>query len=97
MDNAKPAVPPTTVTIGYDTIRDLAFFQEQYDRLTHEIQQVRVQLENSPPLEPGSPKAEAREEWRSWLQLQIKSKQHTRDDLVKAIQNKGILVENLPE
>jgi hypothetical protein len=98
MDNApKPTALPATVTIGYETIRDLAFFQEQYDRLTHEIQQVRVQLENSPPLEPGSPKAEAREEWRSWLQLQIKSKRHSRDDLVKAIQNKGILVENLPE
>ncbi len=98
MDNApKPTTLPIAVTIGYETIRDLTFFQEQYDRLTDEIQQVRVQLESSPPLEPGSLKAEAREEWRSWLQLQIKSKQHSRDDLVKAIQNKGILVENLPE
>ena len=98
MDNApQPTAPTTAITIGYETIRDLAFFQEQYDRLTHEIQQVRVQLESSPPLEPGSPKAEAREEWRSWLQLQIKSKRHSRDDLVMAIQNKGILVENLPE
>lgn len=98
MDNAlKPTDTPPTVTIDYETIRDLAFFQEQYDRLTHEIQQVRIQLESSPPLEPDSPKAAIREEWRSWLQLQIKSKQHTRDDLVKTLQDKDILVENLPQ
>lgn len=98
MDNAlKLTDTPPTVTIDYETIRDLAFFQEQYDRLTHEIQQVRIQLESSPPLEPDSPKAAIREEWRSWLQLQIKSKQQTRDDLVKALQDKNIVVENLPQ
>jgi len=32
-----------TTTITYQSIRDLALFQEQYDRLTHEIQQVRVE------------------------------------------------------
>ncbi|ADW17760.1 hypothetical protein Despr_1608 [Desulfobulbus propionicus DSM 2032] len=85
-----------SITIDYQTIRDLAFFQEQYDRLTEEIQQVRVQLESSPPLEPGSPRAQQREEWRSWLQLQIKSKQNTRDNLVKGIRLKGVVVENLP-
>ena len=98
MDNAlKPTDTPPTVTIDYETIRDLAFFQEQYDRLTHEIQQVRIQLESSPPLDPDSPKATVREEWRSWLQLQINSKQHTRDDLVKALHDKNIVVENLPQ
>lgn len=86
-----------SITIDYQTIRDLAFFQEQYDRLTNEIQQVRVQLDSSPPLEPGSPRAQQREEWRDWLQLQIKSKQHTRDSLVRAIRQKGVVVENLPE
>jgi hypothetical protein len=85
------------ITIGYETIRDLALFQEQYDRLTHEIQQVRVQLESSPSLEPGSSRAAQREEWRSWLQLQITSKQHAREDLVKAIRATNIFIENLPE
>ncbi len=97
--NTAPKPPHTApiITIGYETIRDLTFFQEQYDRLTHETQQARVQLESSPSLEPGSPRADKREEWRSWLQLQIKSKQHARDDLIKAIEEKGIRVENLPE
>jgi hypothetical protein len=89
--------PKQNITVDYETIRDLAFFQEQYDRLTDEIQQVRVQLESSPPLEPGSPRAQQREEWRAWLQLQIKSKQHARDSLVKGIQQKGVIVEHLPE
>jgi hypothetical protein len=98
MDNAaKPTDTPPTVTIDYETIRDLAFFQEHYDRLTAEIQQVKVQLENSPPLEPDAPKAANREEWRSWLQLQIKSKQNTRDDLVKSLQAKNIQVNHLPQ
>ena len=87
----------STIIIDYETIRVLASFQEQYDRLTHEIQQVRVQLASSPSLEPGSPGAEKREEWRSWLQLQIKSKQHLREDLLKAMHAKNIRIEQLPE
>ncbi|WP_028319456.1 hypothetical protein [Desulfobulbus elongatus] len=87
----------TPLTIDYATIRELASFQEQYDRLTGEIQQARVQLENSPPLEPGSPGADRREEWRLWLQLQIRSRQHIRDDLKAAIRAKNIVVEHLPE
>jgi len=86
-----------TLTIDYETIRILALFQEQYDRLTHEMQQVRVQLESSPPLEPGSPGAEKRAEWRSWLQLQITSKQHAREDLANAMRARDIRIENLPE
>lgn len=85
-----------TLTISSATIRDLAFFQEQYDRLTHEIQQVRVQLDSSPPLEPDSPRAAQREEWRSWLQLQIRSKLKDRDALVRTIRDKGIVVTDLP-
>lgn len=85
------------ITIDYETIRDLASFQEHYDRLTHEIQQVRIQLDNSPPLEQGAPRAQEREEWRSWLQLQIKSKLRSRADLVEAIREKGIQVHHLPE
>jgi hypothetical protein len=85
-----------TLTISYQTISDLAFFQEQYERLTHEIQQVRVQLDSSPSLEPGSPRAAQREEWRSWLQLQIKSKCKERDTLVQGIRDKGIEVNDLP-
>jgi len=97
MNSADTTTDHPILTISYDTIRDLAFFQEQYDRLTHDIQQVRVQLESSPSLEPGSPRAEKREEWRSWLQLQIKSKQHLREDLVKAMHAKNICIEHLPE
>jgi hypothetical protein len=98
MDSApQPADTSFSVVIDYETIKDLAFFQEQYDRLTHEIQQVRIQLDNSPPLEQGAPRAQEREEWRAWLQLQIKSKQHSRVDLVEAIRKKGIQVERLPE
>jgi len=54
-------------TITYQSIRDLALFQEQYDRLTLEIQQVRVQLDSSPALADDDPNQEKREEWRSWL------------------------------
>lgn len=97
MNSAHTATDHPILTISYDTIRDLAFFQEQYDRLTHEIQQVRVQLESSPSLESGSPGAEKREEWRSWLQLQIKSKQHLREDLLKTMHAKNIRIEQLPE
>jgi len=91
------ATENSPLTIGYETIRVLALFQEQYDRLAHEMQQVKIQLENSPSLEPGSPRADQREEWRSWLQLQIKSKQHARADLVKAMLDKNIIIDNLPE
>jgi len=96
-EDMAPETENSTITIDYETIRALALFQEQYDRLTHEIQQVRVQLESSPPLEPGSPGAEQRQEWRSWLQLQIKSKQHAREDLAKAMSNRNIIIEHLPE
>ncbi|WP_310600263.1 hypothetical protein [Desulfobulbus sp.] len=85
------------LTIDYATISELAAFREQYDRLSGEIQQARVQLDNSPPLEPGSPDAERRDEWRSWLQLQIKSRLRARDDLVAAIRARNIAVEHLPE
>ncbi len=86
-----------SVQISYKVIKDLALFQQQYDKLTEEIQQVQVQLKNSPPLEPGAPKAQQREEWRSWLELQIKSKQRAREDLTTALQNKGFLIDDLPE
>jgi hypothetical protein len=85
------------LTIGYETIQDLARFREQYDKLTDEMQQARIQLENSPPLEPDSPQAEQRSEWRSWLQLQIAAKQRRRIDLVTALIDQGIQVEHLPE
>lgn len=85
------------LTISYETIRDLAFFQEQYDQLTHEIQQVRVQLDSSPPLASDSQGYEKREEWRSWLQLQIKSKQKAREALVAAMRDRNIAIENLPD
>lgn len=92
MENTVPAI-----TISYQTIRDLAFFQEQYDRLTHEIQQARVQLESSPPLAPDAPRASQREEWRSWLQLQITSKCKDREALMQTIRDKGMVVTDLPE
>lgn len=85
------------LTIGYETIKDLARFQEQYDKLTDEMQQARIQLENSPPLEPDSPHLEQRTEWRSWLQLQIAARQRQRTDLVTALLEQGIQVEHLPE
>lgn len=85
------------VVISYDAIRDLAFFLEQYDRLTEEIQQVKVQLASSPSLEPDSPRFTQREEWRSWLQHQIISKQHDREELVKSMRAKNICIEQLPE
>lgn len=85
------------LTIGYETIQDLACFQEQYDKLTGEIQQARIQLENSPPLAADSPKAEQRAEWRSWLQLQIAARERQRTDLVNELFAKGYQVKNLPE
>jgi len=86
-----------TITITYQAIRDLAFFQEQYDRLTEEIQQVRVQLKSSPPLSADDPQSAKREEWRSWLELQIKSKCRERDALVRAISDKGFAITDLPD
>lgn len=97
MKNEHDAEAPPLLKIGYETIRDLALFQEQYDRLTEEIQQAKIQLENSLPLESSSPSAQKRTEWRSWLQLQITSKQHLREELTKALQEKGFLIDNLPE
>nr|WP_321468097.1 hypothetical protein [uncultured Desulfobulbus sp.] len=86
-----------TTTVTYQDIRDLAFFQEQYDRLTHEIQQVQVQFDSSPPLPPQSPEAAKREEWRSWLQLQIRSKGKEREALLQDILAKGFQITQLPE
>ena len=97
MTTAAPTAAPTNLTISYETIRDLALFQEQYDRLTDEIQQVRVQLESSPPLASGAPDYAKREEWRSWLQLQIRSKQKARESLVAALRERNITVDNLPD
>ncbi|MBM9536486.1 hypothetical protein [Desulfobulbus alkaliphilus] len=85
------------LTIEYETIEDLARFREQYDKLTGEIQQARVQLENSPPLAADSPKAEQRAEWRSWLQLQIVARERQRTELVNALVAQGYQVNNLPE
>lgn len=87
----------STIAISYATIRDLALFQEQYDRLSHEMQQVRVQLESSPSLAADAARSAQREEWRSWLQLQIKNKGKERDALVQAIRAKGIEVKDLPD
>jgi hypothetical protein len=86
-----------SVNISYKVIKELAHFQQQYDKLTEEIQQVKVQLKNSPPLEPGAPNAQQREEWRSWLELQITSKQRARQELLTALQKKGFLIDELPE
>jgi len=97
MDNQPQKTVIPRIVIDYETIRALAFFQEQYDRLTHEMQQVQVQLASSPPQEPGSPGAQKREEWRAWLQLQITSKQHAREELLRDVQSKNIVVEQLPE
>jgi hypothetical protein len=97
MNTSTPKVASTHLTISYETIRDLALFQEQYDRLTDEIQQVRVQLESSPPLAPSALDYEKREEWRSWLQLQIKSKQKARESMVANMQERNITIDNLPD
>ena len=86
-----------TMTSTYQAIRDLAFFQEQYDRLTDEIQQVRVQLKSSPPLPADDPQHAKREEWRSWLELQIKSKCKEREAFVRTISEKGFTITNLPD
>ena len=85
------------VTIDFATVRDLAVFQEHYDRLTEEIQQARVQLASSPPLTDGSERAKKRDEWRSWLELQIRSKSRARQDLVQALAARQIVVTDLPD
>jgi hypothetical protein len=96
--NMDPNAPNSdSVNISYKVIKELAHFQQQYDKLTEEIQQVKVQLKNSSPLEPGAPKAQQREEWRSWLELQIKTKQRARQELLTALQKKGFLIDELPE
>ncbi len=97
MTTEAPMAAPNDLAISYETIRDLALFQEQYDRLTDEIQQVQVQLESSPPLASGAPDYEKREEWRSWLQLQIKSKQKARKILVASMRERNITIDNLPD
>lgn len=97
MKNEQNSGDTPLIKIGYETIKDLSLFQEQYDRLTAEIQQAQVQLENSLPLESSSPSAQKRTEWRSWLQLQIATKQHLREDLTRTLRQKGFLVENLPK
>ena len=86
-----------TTTITYQAIHDLAFFQEQYERLTHDIQQARIQLENSPALPPDDPRSAQRDEWRSWLQIQITSKCRERDATVEAIAAKGFTLIDLPD
>ena len=77
-------------------VKDLAAFQEHYDRLTEEIQQARVQHDSSPPLTDGSERAKKRDEWRSWLELQIRSKSRARADLVRDLEARQIFVLDLP-
>ena len=84
------------IQIDFNFIKDLALFHEQYGKLADEIQQVKVQLKNSPPLESNDPKFEQRAEWRSWLALQISTRERLQESLVKALLNKGIRIENLP-
>ena len=48
------------IRINYGTVKELAVFQEHYDRLTREIQQARVQLSSSPPLTGDSARARQR-------------------------------------
>ena len=85
------------ITLTYETLKDLSVFLEHYVKLTDEIQQASVQLASSPPLEPGSARAQQRAEWRAWLQLQITSKKKVRAGLVAALQAKGVNIENLPD
>lgn len=82
--------------IDYQIIKELALFQEQYEKLTAEIQQLKVQLHNSPPLAADAPKAEQRAEWRAWLELQVASRQRWRQGLVTALLERGIVVDNVP-
>jgi len=83
--------------INYHVIKELALFQEQYDKLTSEIQQVKIQLQNSPPLAPEAPKAAQRAEWRAWLDLQIATRQRWRQGLVQSLLDRDIVIENLPD
>lgn len=83
--------------IDYNLIKALTFFQEQYDKLSAEIQQVKVQLKNSPPLAPDVSGARQRAEWRSWLELQIATRQRLREELIKSLLDKGLTIDNLPE
>lgn len=85
------------IRIGYGTVRELSVFQEHYDRLTREIQQARVQLSSSPPLEGESARARQRTEWRDWLELQVRTRDQTRTALVQTLAAKGIVVEGLPD
>ena len=85
------------VSIDYATVRELAVFQEHFDRLTSEIQQARVQLDSSPPLEDGSERAKKRAEWRAWLELQIRSKSRARAQLVEALAARQIRITGLPD
>ena len=91
-DNDKPLV-----TIDYATVQDLVLFEQHYRKLTDEIQQACVQLNSSPPLADGSPRAQQRAEWRAWLELQITSKKRTRDDLIASMTASGVVVKNLPK
>ena len=84
------------VTIDYSTDKKKEIFQEDYNRLTEEIQQARVQLDSSPPLTDGSERAKKRDEWRSWLELQIRSKSRSRADLVRGLEARQIFVLDLP-
>ncbi len=83
--------------IDYNLIKALTFFQEQYDKLSAEIQQVKIQLKNSPPLEPDVSGARQRAEWRAWLELQIATRQRLREELIKSLLDKGVTINNLPE
>lgn len=83
--------------IDYQIIKELALFQEQYDKLTTEIQQVKVQLQNSPPLAPDALRAGQRAEWRAWLELQVATRQRWRQGLANALLEREIVIDNLPE
>ena len=97
MNDTASTANPAVVTIDYATVKDLAVFQEHYDRLSEEIQQARVQLDSSPPLTDGSERAKKREEWRSWLELQIRSKSRARQELVRGLEARQIYITGLPE
>ena len=97
MNDTASTANPAAVTIDYATVKDLTVFQEHYDRLSEEIQQARVQLDSSPPLTDGSERAKKREEWRSWLELQIRSKSRARQELVRGLEARQIYITGLPE
>ncbi len=85
------------IRIGYATVKELAVFQEHYERLTREIQQARVQLSSSPPLAGDSARARQRTEWREWLELQVRTREQTRAALVQNLAQKGVIIEGLPD